>query len=70
MAVSLWATKPLKEVIDAGTEIGTGNPYALQTSSATGRDYNVDLIQQAEKAGYKALIITVDAPTIGKRLNE
>ncbi|EOO04466.1 putative fmn-dependent dehydrogenase family protein [Phaeoacremonium minimum UCRPA7] len=70
MGLSHWATKSLEDVIDAGKEIGTGNPYGLQTSSANQKKYTVELLKRAEKVGFKALLMTVDAPTIGRRLNE
>ncbi|KAL5342925.1 FMN-dependent dehydrogenase family protein [Aspergillus crustosus] len=70
MGLSHWATKSLEEVIAAGKEIGTGNPYGLQTSSASQKKYIVELVTRASEAGYKALLVTVDAPTIGRRLNE
>ncbi|KAH8899046.1 FMN-dependent dehydrogenase family protein [Thozetella sp. PMI_491] len=70
MGLSHWATKSLEDVIQAGKEIGTGIPYGLQTSSANQRKYTLGLLKRAEKAGYKALLLTVDAPTLGRRLNE
>ncbi|XXH00612.1 hypothetical protein Hte_006960 [Hypoxylon texense] len=70
MGLSHWATKSLEEVIEAGNQIGNGNPYGLQTSSANLKKYTLELLERAGKAGYKALLVTVDAPTIGRRLNE
>ncbi|KAL4883199.1 hypothetical protein BJY04DRAFT_226665 [Aspergillus karnatakaensis] len=70
MGLSHWATKSLEEVIAAGKEVGSGNPYGLQTSSANQKKYIVELVRRASEAGYKALLITVDAPAIGRRLNE
>jgi (S)-2-hydroxy-acid oxidase len=66
MGLSHWATKSLEDV----AEVSTGNPMGLQTSSANQRENIVKLLERAEKSGYKALILTVDAPTIGRRLNE
>ncbi|KAL0256817.1 glycolate oxidase [Diplodia seriata] len=59
MGLSNWATKSLEDVMAAGKEINPEAPYALQTSSAN-----------LQKANYKALLVTVDAPTLGRRLNE
>ncbi|KAL3462162.1 FMN-dependent dehydrogenase [Aspergillus heterothallicus] len=70
MGLSHWATKSLEEVIAAGKAIGSGNPYGLQTSGANQKKYIVELVRRAKDAGYKALLITVDAPAIGRRLNE
>ncbi|KAL2823572.1 FMN-dependent dehydrogenase [Aspergillus cavernicola] len=70
MGLSHWATKSLEEVIAAGKEISSGNPYGLQTSSANQKKYIVELLRRAGEAGYKALLLTVDAPAIGRRLNE
>ncbi|EEA21344.1 hypothetical protein TMatcc_009254 [Talaromyces marneffei ATCC 18224] len=71
MGLSHWATKSLEEVIAAGKAIpGQFNPYGIQTSGAARNEDISALVQKADKAGYKALLVTVDAPTIGRRLNE
>jgi (S)-2-hydroxy-acid oxidase len=73
MGLSQWATKSLEDVIAAGKGVQSPDgciPYGIQTSGAAGRADIVTLIKRAEKAGFKALLVTVDAPTIGRRLNE
>ncbi|KAL1632543.1 hypothetical protein SLS58_011366 [Diplodia intermedia] len=70
MCLSNWATKSLEDVMAAGKEINPEAPYALQTSSANLQKYTIELLHRAEKANYKAVLVTVDAPTLGRRLNE
>lgn len=71
MCLAHWATKSLEEVIDAGKLVpGQSNPYGIQVSAAARKDDIYVLIQKADKAGYRALLVTVDAPAIGRRLNE
>lgn len=70
MCLSSWATKSLEEVISACDEGESKIPYAIQTSSASRKDYTLELVARAHKAGYKILLVTVDFPTVGRRLNE
>ncbi|KAH8168710.1 FMN-dependent dehydrogenase domain-containing protein [Sarocladium implicatum] len=70
MGLSHWATKSLEDVKKASEDLGAANPYGIQTSGATSKDEIVCLVERASKAGYKSLLVTVDAPTIGRRLNE
>lgn len=68
MGVSYWATKSMKDIIAAGKTHGT--PYGLQTSGANPMSKTEALIKKAAGFGYKALLVTVDAPIIGRRLGE
>jgi (S)-2-hydroxy-acid oxidase len=68
MGVSHWATKSMEGIAAAGK--GYGNPYALQISAANSRQKIAALLKRAEKHGYKALLMTVDAPIMGRRLSE
>ncbi|KAL1618583.1 hypothetical protein SLS56_010511 [Neofusicoccum ribis] len=70
MGLSHWATKSLEDVIAAGQEINPSTPYAIQTSSANPKHHTAALLARASKAGYKAVLVTVDAPVLGRRLNE
>jgi (S)-2-hydroxy-acid oxidase len=70
MCLSTWATKSLEEVISVSDEDDGKIPYAIQTSSGSRKDYTLELVTRAHKAGYKAVLITVDAPTVGRRFNE
>ncbi|KAF9891252.1 Hydroxyacid oxidase 1 [Aspergillus nanangensis] len=66
MALSTYSTVSLEDV----RREGGANPYAFQLSILKDRDMTLDWIKRAEEAGYKALFITVDAPVLGRRLNE
>ncbi|KAF0318890.1 hypothetical protein GQ607_013849 [Colletotrichum asianum] len=66
MALSAYATCSLEDVIAQGQ----GNPYIMQFSILKNRDITRQILQRAEHAGYKAVMMTVDAPMLGCRLNE
>ncbi|KAJ5738950.1 hypothetical protein N7493_002105 [Penicillium malachiteum] len=66
MGLSSYATYPLEEVI----EQSLGNPYFMQMCVLKDRAITIQLLERAEKAGYKALFLSVDVPVLGKRLNE
>ncbi|OJJ32855.1 hypothetical protein ASPWEDRAFT_42889 [Aspergillus wentii DTO 134E9] len=68
MALSSWSTTSVEDVRAQGA--GAGNPYAMQISFF--RDVNItkSIIERAEKAGYKALFVSVDLPVLGARHNE
>jgi (S)-2-hydroxy-acid oxidase len=62
MALSTMATTSLEEVAATGS-----NPLWFQLYVLTRRDVTAAIVRDAEKSGYQALIITVDAPRLGKR---
>ncbi|KAF3002755.1 Hydroxyacid oxidase 1 [Neopestalotiopsis sp. 37M] len=66
MALSTYSTVSLEDV----RHEGANNPYAFQLSIVKDRSTTLSWIKRAEAAGYKALFITVDAPVLGRRLNE
>ncbi|EPE06539.1 fmn-dependent dehydrogenase family protein [Ophiostoma piceae UAMH 11346] len=66
MALSTYSTVVLEDVIAQSK----GNPYFFQISMMKNRDINRNMLQRAEKAGFKACLLTVDAPSLGRRLNE
>ncbi|KAL2065858.1 hypothetical protein VTL71DRAFT_3528 [Oculimacula yallundae] len=66
MCLSAWATSEIEEVIKAGGD----NPYAMQVTFFRDRGITKRIIQEAEKAGYKALFVGVDHPILGHRFNE
>ncbi|EXJ68546.1 uncharacterized protein A1O5_08339 [Cladophialophora psammophila CBS 110553] len=68
MGLSAYSTDSLEDVIKQGE--GKANPYAMQVSLLRSRELTVQLLKRAEKAGYKAILLTVDAPMLGRRLNE
>lgn len=62
MVVSTTATIGLAEVAAA-----TPAPKWFQVYIYQARDYTARLIERAVAAGYKALVLTVDAPMLGRR---
>ncbi|OKL56285.1 hypothetical protein UA08_08452 [Talaromyces atroroseus] len=66
MALSTYATVSMEDVIAQGD----ANPYAFQMSLYKNKEATEQLIRRAEAAGYKAIVLTVDAPVLGRRLNE
>ncbi|KAJ5673783.1 hypothetical protein N7462_009222 [Penicillium macrosclerotiorum] len=66
MGLSSYSTYPLEDVAAQGL----GNPYVMQMCVLKDRSITVQLLERAEKAGYKALFLSVDVPVLGKRLNE
>ncbi|KAL4789444.1 FMN-dependent dehydrogenase [Aspergillus venezuelensis] len=66
MGLSCYSTIDLERVV----ERGTGNPYAMQISLLQNKDAMVQLVRRAETAGFKAIFVTLDAPYLGRRLNE
>ena len=64
LVLSCWITSSIEEVSQAnGSGLRWFQLYVFKDKSMT-----MDLVQRAEMAGYKALVITVDAPVTGKRL--
>ncbi|KAL6357093.1 hypothetical protein LRP88_10711 [Fusarium phalaenopsidis] len=66
MGLSNYSTIELEKVISHGK----GNPYMMQMSLLKNKDAMIKMIKRAEKAGFKALLVTLDAPYLGRRLNE
>ncbi|KAI1144878.1 FMN-dependent dehydrogenase [Nemania diffusa] len=66
MGLSSYSTINLEDVIAESK----GNPYAMQISLLKNKDAMMQLARRAEDAGFKALILTLDAPYLGRRLNE
>ncbi|KAI1250249.1 hypothetical protein MGN70_007301 [Eutypa lata] len=66
MGLSAYSTASMEDVIAQGQ----GNPYAFQMSMYLNHDTMEKMVRRAEAAGYKAIIVTVDAPILGRRLNE
>jgi len=65
LALSTFSTTSLEEVSRACRETGAARFFQLYV----GRDHAAAarLVQRAERAGYAAVFITVDAPVFGKR---
>ncbi|KAI0111205.1 FMN-dependent dehydrogenase [Nemania sp. FL0031] len=66
MGLSCYSTTRLEDVIAESK----GNPYAMQLSLLKNREAMLQLVRRAEDAGFKALLLTLDAPYLGRRLNE
>ena len=62
MTVSTLATRTLEEIAEAATGPLWFQLYVYRDRSVTER-----LIARAEAAGYKALVVTVDTPRLGRR---
>ncbi|KAG0363573.1 Hydroxyacid oxidase 1 [Podila minutissima] len=74
MILSSWSTTSAEDTIGAGKEVpedlsSPGLPlYWFQLYVYKDREVTEQLIRRVEKAGYKALVITVDTPFLGRRL--
>jgi len=75
MILSSWSTTSAEDTIAAGQEIPvdqsstSGLPlFWFQLYVYKDRAVTEQLIRRVEKAGYKALVITVDTPFLGRRL--
>ncbi|KAL1798066.1 hypothetical protein ACET3X_004672 [Alternaria dauci] len=66
MALSSYSNVALEDV----KAQGTGNPYMMQMCIVRDRNRTLQLLERAEKAGYKALFLSVDVPVLGRRLGE
>ncbi|KAF7557484.1 hypothetical protein G7Z17_g726 [Cylindrodendrum hubeiense] len=67
MGVSTFATATLEDVI---APRAPGVPYIMQLYVFRDHSITEKLVRRAEKAGFEALAVTVDAPVHGKRRNE
>lgn len=63
MGMSSFSTNTLEDVAQASGEI----PNALQLYLFEERKHSSKLIQRAKKAGYRAVLLTVDTPMLGRR---
>ncbi len=62
MTVSTLATASLEEIANA-----SNGPLWFQLYVYKDRAITVDLVSRAKAAGYKAIVLTVDSPVLGKR---
>jgi 4-hydroxymandelate oxidase len=65
LVTSTYATESVETVCRAATQ-----PVWFQLYSRPERSFNQQLIQRAEQAGCKAIVVTVDTPAIGIRNRE
>ncbi|KAK5049069.1 hypothetical protein LTR84_005492 [Exophiala bonariae] len=63
MGLSSFATRTLEDVREASGDI----PNVLQLYLFEEKEHSIKLIERAKKAGYKAVLLTVDTPMIGRR---
>ena len=63
MALSVWCNTSIEDVAKAN---GSGLRW-LNISIFRDRELTQSLVQRAEKAGYHAIIVTVDQPDVGQR---
>ena len=66
MTLSSWATCSIEDVCNAAP----GGLRWFQLYIYRDRNIVLDLVRRAEKAGYKALAVTVDTPILGQRLDD
>uniref|UniRef100_UPI00358FDEDC 2-Hydroxyacid oxidase 1-like n=1 Tax=Myxine glutinosa TaxID=7769 RepID=UPI00358FDEDC len=66
MMVSTFGTTSLEDV----SEAATGSPCWFQLYVQQDRDATEQLVRRAERAGYTALVLTVDTPYVGRRLDD
>ncbi|KAF8466438.1 FMN-dependent dehydrogenase [Kalaharituber pfeilii] len=67
MALSSFSTTPLEKVVEAA---GDKIDHVLQLYVMQNRKTSELLVKRAEKAGYKAIFLTVDTPYLGRRFSE
>ncbi|PIA13649.1 hydroxyacid oxidase 1-like protein [Coemansia reversa NRRL 1564] len=65
MILSTYSTTSLEKVIAQGNG---DTQYWMQLYVYQNRSVSEKLVRRAEKAGFKALVLTVDAPVLGRRL--
>ena len=65
LITSTYATESVENVCRAATQ-----PVWFQLYARPDREFNQSLIQRAEAAGCKAIVVTVDTPAIGIRNRE
>ena len=64
MMLSSWSTTSIEDVAEAS---GSGLRW-FQQYIYRDRELTKSLVQRAERAGYSAIVVTVDTPIVGKRL--
>nr|AVP27295.1 peroxisomal glycolate oxidase [Spirogyra pratensis] len=62
MTLSSWATSSVEEVSSTGPGLRFFQLYVYKN-----RDVVLQLVRRAEKAGFKAIALTVDTPRLGRR---
>ena len=66
MVLSSWSSCSIEEVAEAsGSALRWFQLYIYRDRKVT-----EDLVRRAEQCGYRAIVVTVDTPEVGKRLND
>ncbi|EWY99990.1 hypothetical protein FOYG_03907 [Fusarium oxysporum NRRL 32931] len=68
MILSALSNDTLEDV--SGQSSDGSTPYAIQVSPFKNRQITTNLLSRAKAAGYKAVVLTVDAPMFGRRLDD
>ncbi|KAH6999170.1 FMN-dependent dehydrogenase [Ilyonectria sp. MPI-CAGE-AT-0026] len=68
MILSALSNDTLEDVSAQSSDGST--PYAIQVSPFKDRQITINLLARAKAAGYKAVVLTVDAPMFGRRLED
>ncbi|RSH84096.1 hypothetical protein EHS25_005341 [Saitozyma podzolica] len=68
MILSHYSNSSIEDVVATGKS--GGNPYAMQLCMVNDWDTNISILRRAERAGCKAFVLTLDTPSLGRRLNE
>lgn len=66
MMLSSWSTSSIEEVAEASPE----TLRWLQLYIYKDREITKQLVQRAERKGYKAIFLTVDTPYLGNRFDD
>ncbi|GAD98373.1 peroxisomal (S)-2-hydroxy-acid oxidase [Paecilomyces variotii No. 5] len=69
MILSTQSTTSLEDVIEAPPG-GRPENFWFQIYVSVDREKSASLVRRAEAAGYKAIVLTVDTPILGNRINE
>ncbi|GLI74268.1 hypothetical protein PoHVEF18_002505 [Penicillium ochrochloron] len=72
LTLSSNSTTLLEDVASVKTRVGSQSvaPFWFQIYLTAELELRVPLIKRAEAAGYEALVLTVDTPVLGNRINE
>ncbi|OMP83802.1 Hydroxyacid oxidase [Diplodia seriata] len=70
MTLSSQSTTGLEEVIRERNGVDSPPPFWMQIYLTQDLAKSTPLIKRAEAAGYEALVVTVDTPVLGNRINE
>ncbi|HEY8606516.1 MAG TPA: alpha-hydroxy acid oxidase [Noviherbaspirillum sp.] len=70
LVLSSQSSLPLEQVAQAALGEATRGPLWFQLYFQHDRDFTRELVQRAERAGYEALVVTVDASSSGARDRE